>query len=348
MSFSLRAHSLLFISTLFLCLTACYSQQNVCRALVLEGGGDKGAYEVGVLSGWLNNTKNPEDFQYDVVTGISIGSINGMGMAQFPKGKEVEAVEFLLNNWQDTKRKNVYKQWPGGLIEGLVSKPSLLDNDAEIDYLNESIFTIPNQRKITVTTTDFKTGEKVTFTEQDWANNRTMAVYAALYSSAVPFIFKPRNYQNVTFIDGGWSGEALDVEDAVFRCRELVNNDDQIIIDVIFAQNATFTQEPANKFTTLDMHARYNALHQWVSNTRAYLYARASFPDVQFRYVMIASEKLPDQAIPLDFKAKNIKTMIELGIKDAKAALAEGPGVSAERFYNLAENYQNSLFFNGN
>jgi len=339
--------TLLFLLSIFLlCFTSAYCQQKVCRALILEGGGDKGAYEVGVLYGWINNTKNPEDFQYDVVTGISIGSINGMGLAQFPVGQEKEAIDFLMKNWQDTKKKDVYKQWPGGLAEGLLSKPSMLNNDPEIDYLNQTIFTVPDKRKVTVAATNFQTGEKVTWSEADWENNRTAAIYAALYSSAVPAIFKFRSDGNRTYIDGGWSGEALDVEDAVFRCRELVDNDDQIIVDIIFAQNASFAQEPASKFTSIQMHTRYNAIHSWVSNTRAYLYARSSFPDVQFRYVMIASEKLPDQAVPLDFKSKNIQKMIDLGIKDAIAAMNEGPGVSAERVYELSERYQNRIFYN--
>lgn len=61
---------------------------------------------------------------------------------------------------------------------------------------------------------------------------------------------------------------------------------------------------------------------------------------------MIASERLPDQTLPLDFKAKNIEFMIQLGIKDAITALAEGPGVSAERVYNISSTYEDDLFFN--
>jgi len=338
---------LFILATLFLAsISVVNSQQKVCRALVLEGGGDKGAYEAGVLYGWVKNAQNPEDFQYDVVTGISVGSINGMGLAQYPKGQEEAAVQFLIDGWRNTKQRDVFKSWAGGLLEGLFYKPALFNSDPEIDYLDKRIFTIPNQRKITVATTDFVTGQKVTFNEQDWATDRKVAVNAALYSSAVPVVFLYRNVGNQTFIDGGWSGEGLDVEDAVFRCRELVDSDDQIILDVIFANNASFTSVDSNKFNTFQMHGRHRAIHSYVASTRAYLYARASFPEVQWRYVMIASERLPDQTLPLDFKAKNIETMIQLGIKDAVKALADGPGVSAEQVFNLSSNYQDDLFFN--
>jgi predicted acylesterase/phospholipase RssA len=312
----------------------------------MEGGGDKGAYEAGVLYGFVKNAKNPEDFQYDVLTGISVGSINAMGLAQFEKGQEEAAVQFLVDGWRNTKQKDVFKSWAGGLLEGLFYKSALFNSDPEIDYLNERIFTIPNKRRITVATTDFVTGQKVTFSESDWANDRTMAVNAALYSSAVPVVFKYRNVGNQTFIDGGWSGEGMDVEDAIFRCREIVDSDDQIVLDILFANNRSFTDASSNKFNAFQMHSRHQAIKSYASQTRAYFYARTAFPDIKFRYVMIASEKLPDQTLPLDFKAKNIEFMIQLGIKDAIAALAEGEGVSAERALNIATTYQDDLFFN--
>jgi len=50
---------------------------NTCTGLALSGGGSNGAWEMGVLWGFLHNG-NPEDFKYDVVTGISAGSINAI------------------------------------------------------------------------------------------------------------------------------------------------------------------------------------------------------------------------------------------------------------------------------
>jgi len=294
----------------------------------------------------LKTQKNPEDFQYDVITGVSVGAINGMALAQFPKGQEEEAVDFLVSGWKKTKRRDIFKSWPGGILQGLFFKPALFNSDPELEYLAERIFTVPNKRKITVTATDFVTGEKVTFSEKDWENDKEMAVKAALFSSAVPVVFLYRNHGGKTYIDGGWSGAGMDIEDAVFRCRELVDSDDKIIIDVIFANNITFTDATSNKFNTLQIHNRYKAIKDYVGSTRAYLYSRDAFPNANFRYVMIASKRLPDQDLPLDFKKKNIEFMIDLGIKDALKALDEGPGVSAQEVVRLANKYQDDLFFN--
>ena len=51
-----------------------------CRALALSGGGNNGAWEAGVLWGFMNYG-NPADFEYDVVTGVSAGSINALAIS---------------------------------------------------------------------------------------------------------------------------------------------------------------------------------------------------------------------------------------------------------------------------
>ncbi len=70
--------------------SAATAKQDVCRALVLSGGGNNGAWEVGVFSGMLANG-DPADFEFDVVTGVSAGSINAGGFAGWEIGNEVAA-----------------------------------------------------------------------------------------------------------------------------------------------------------------------------------------------------------------------------------------------------------------
>merc|ERR1712226_1028144 len=71
---------------------------NVCNALAMSGGGTYGAYEAGALWGmfYTNDTKeNREKFKYNVVTGISAGSINTGGLALFEWGDEENAIRTL-------------------------------------------------------------------------------------------------------------------------------------------------------------------------------------------------------------------------------------------------------------
>lgn len=57
-----------------------------CRAIALGAGGSWGAYEVGVLKGLTSDPSFVDDFKYDVVTGVSAGSINALAVGTFPIG----------------------------------------------------------------------------------------------------------------------------------------------------------------------------------------------------------------------------------------------------------------------
>ena len=59
-----------------------------CKALVMSGGGAWGSYEAGVLYGLIQNSEDKEKFAYDVVTGVSIGSINTAAISVFKVGDE--------------------------------------------------------------------------------------------------------------------------------------------------------------------------------------------------------------------------------------------------------------------
>ena len=67
-----------------------------CKALVLSGGGTNGAWEAGVIWG-LTHYGNSTDFEWDVITGVSAGSINTIGSIGFPASQTVETSEYLSN-----------------------------------------------------------------------------------------------------------------------------------------------------------------------------------------------------------------------------------------------------------
>lgn len=77
-----------------------------CRAISFEGnhqsdvvaGGVKGAYEIGALKALIDNLP-AKDVAYDVVSGVSVGSINSAGMSIFKKGDEKNAIDFLCRDY---------------------------------------------------------------------------------------------------------------------------------------------------------------------------------------------------------------------------------------------------------
>ena len=83
----------------------------------MAGGGTRGAYEAGVVWGLVNNAANKSEYAYDVLTGVSAGSINGGAMAIFAPGDEVNMAQLLSETWQKLTTKDIFKMWfPLGLV----------------------------------------------------------------------------------------------------------------------------------------------------------------------------------------------------------------------------------------
>ena len=78
-------------------------------------------------------------------------------------------------------------------------------------------------------TCDANTGNYVLFDEK---TDKAYLPTAAVASSSVPFIFPSKKYKNMTLVDGGiiWN---LNIDSAVEKCRQIVDDDSQIVIDVI-------------------------------------------------------------------------------------------------------------------
>ena len=84
---------------------------------------------------------NPDDFQWDVVSGISGGAINACGMSVWAKEDGLAMSEWLSNEWENVLRTHeVWKWWPGGIIAGLTTKPSLVDDTPLTEFIATNLF----------------------------------------------------------------------------------------------------------------------------------------------------------------------------------------------------------------
>ena len=104
------------------------SQAQKCRTVSLEAGGSHGAYEAGVV--WaLANLTSPGGIAWDVASGVSAGSINVGGIVQYPLGQEIAMGNFLLDTVHSINgTSDIFVEWEGGLIDGLLFHSGLYDN----------------------------------------------------------------------------------------------------------------------------------------------------------------------------------------------------------------------------
>ena len=81
------------------------------HALVLSGGGARGAFHLGVLDRLADT-----GVDYDYIFGVSAGALVGSLMAESPRGMLRVGVDKALRIWDEKVRCNrdIYKRWPFG------------------------------------------------------------------------------------------------------------------------------------------------------------------------------------------------------------------------------------------
>jgi len=167
------------------------------RALVLSGGGAKGAHSVGVIKYLVEDL----GLQYDCLCGISVGALNAAYMALYPKGQEKQALAGLENLWLWLSTSRVRKNWlPLGPVHALWldsiynSEPlmDLVHTDVDLKKIRA------NGRKVAVGATSVTKAQYRTFTQDD-----DCFVDGVLASSAFPMGLCPIVIDGEKYSDGG-------------------------------------------------------------------------------------------------------------------------------------------------
>ena len=126
--------------------------------MALSGGGANGSWEAGVIYGLVNNG-NLADFGWDVLTGVSAGSINAMYMAGTEIGSEIEMAQAMSDLWGNLHSSDVWKDWKLGRVSGLTIMGGIVDNSPLLNFLQE--MNAPQteyKRKVTITAANVETG----------------------------------------------------------------------------------------------------------------------------------------------------------------------------------------------
>lgn len=167
------------------------------RALVLSGGGCKGAFQVGALKKWMAE----DGLDYEILAGISVGSINSAYLAQFTMGQGKEAWEVLHGLWNQVTPSKVKKNWfPLCVVESLW-KQSVYNSEPLQKWIKSGLDqkkVEASGKKLRVVAVSWNTGESKAVTEQapdlaDWV----------IASSAFPVMLSPITIDGQLWADGG-------------------------------------------------------------------------------------------------------------------------------------------------
>ena len=168
------------------------------RAIVLSGGGARGAYQMGVWKA-LKKLK----IKYDIVTGTSIGALNGMMMVQnnyYKCSRMWKTIDFNKIYDDFNTDEKMYKEYLDKIISGGIdtSKIRKIIND---NYKKEKLY----NSKIKFGVVTYNMTEKKTFyATKANTNPDKLKDYILASATCFPF-FKPTKIGQDKYIDGGFS-----------------------------------------------------------------------------------------------------------------------------------------------
>lgn len=170
------------------------------RAIVLSGGGAKGSYEIGV---WKALRKL--NINYDIVTGTSVGALNGALMVQ----KDFLKALFLWYNLdyddifevkKDYNKDDIHKLYKDGILSGGVDISHLENTINKYINVNKFFKSDINFGLITVKVPSMK---NIKMTKKE-LNKNNLKDYLVASASCFP-AFKLKKIDNEYYIDGGFS-----------------------------------------------------------------------------------------------------------------------------------------------
>lgn len=169
------------------------------KALVLSGGGARGAYQMGVWKALRRLNK-----KFDIVTGTSIGALNGMMYAQknyykcLNIWKKVDFKE-LFNDFELKEEKEVFKKYVGKALKGGIDTTKV----QKIIYDNYKPNRLYNS-KINFGVVAYNlTNKKVVYATKENTNPKKLKEYILASATCFP-VFKPTKIGKNTFIDGAY------------------------------------------------------------------------------------------------------------------------------------------------
>jgi NTE family protein len=175
------------------------------RALVVSGGGSKGAYSVGVIKALLESGR-----KYDVVAGVSVGALIGAHIASFPPDKQWENYAGLERVWTEKVRNNksIYKGHAPGFLtyiwslwkKGLYTMKPLRQIVAE-EMKSEALLNSGVEFEVGVVS--LQSGKYKAVNLSSNATNNEKAVDWIWASCIFPVLFEPVEIDGEQWVDGG-------------------------------------------------------------------------------------------------------------------------------------------------
>jgi predicted acylesterase/phospholipase RssA len=199
------------------------------KILVLSGGGSHGSFEMGVVSKLIQDDKGG----WDLITGVSAGSINGSYLCTIDKKREKEFIKDFKVLWANLKNKDIFEG------EYFFNGLSMYNSNKYKCKLEEIFENKLPKRPLIISSTSLNTSRSKIFNFKDIKTYGF--VDPIMCSSSVPLVFQPYNFLDDMFVDGGLTSNVLLIE-AVNYCLKYFPTE-TIHIDVVICTKLIETEK---------------------------------------------------------------------------------------------------------
>lgn len=303
------------------------------RALVLSGGGAKGAFQYGALRYIYDNVTKGESLSryFDIITGVSIGALNGAMIAQ-------DKIEELGTIWNTVTSDDMYKGkidvW-SVLIAFLFKRLGIISNAP----LNKKLHEIISLESLLKSSTDFRFGVVSLFDGAYYSlrakdfSDKEEIIKAILASTTMPIIWKPADdfitkdgHKYIQCIDGGIRNTS--------PLSDVINDDPSEIV-IINCNPEKFTSYDSRATSLLNIAKRalldifknqifkedirkFIRINDIISQLPDSVIVKKSNNTPYKKYDSIIIEPSYDLGNPLDMSRSTINAHIEMGYKEAE------------------------------
>ena len=311
-----------------------------CYALALSSGDQNSMYQAGVLKGLASNMPAPE-MAYQAISGVAGGAVNTAILANFPAGQEEAAADRMKTFWENSATTKLYKDWLGGLAEGLLLKGGLWNNAGVLSFLKTEMSDITaTNRWIDVGLTDVLKGQYVDYQEDALVGDDLYNVMYAQFAQAG--VFPPVEFKDTDYFDGSTIWD-LDIFSVVNQCQAQGFADEDIVVDVILTSEKTLKTVDASDYKSIQMLWRYLEVSRYYSNMDGLLRAQFAYPNVNFRNVVAPSASMPSSFYPLNLETSDVDTIWDLGVTDGTAAAGSNSTGDLTHFFSLKKKNDKSV-----
>lgn len=174
----------------------------------------------------------------------------------------------MSDQWLGLRTSDIYKDWNLGKLSGMFLMGGVVDNTPLEEWILQRLGEFPEgyKKRVSLSAVNIETGEYTEFNQNNM-DFKELA-FAAKSSGSIPFVFPPHKWiKRGTFMDGGTVWNVNSVA-GVEQCREVVNDDSDIIMDVyMIGAPYEYPPEADNDEHTFENYMRQRELKKYYLDT---------------------------------------------------------------------------------